>query len=788
MNYRRRITSMILKAGLENDPEEFDDFDITKIDEDLTAKAKEIMSMLDDKIFIIQDIIDEGIKQGEKLHDEDYYKEFYQKFYGTLIINLLHGFEHKEFREHPVHFKFREGKKEPMYTLEFRHFVMNIAFWYPVITVEPERLCEDMIITKSMARKLSTMFIAGYMNKFYAKPYVKKINYRTRSETFCDTNFLLRQIPLKFNDFLGLSISIEEIRDMAKRMPDFKEGLYVRIDDTKQPAEQEQQKHEYDKAQLARIENDEVLTTLRAMVGPNAAKKAQLAEFISIIGNKPDENGKTISTPINNNYVTGNLASIPKYYINNISGRKAAVTNHEFMGSAGHVLILTAMLSASAKLSKTVMDCNTANPIPIWITTDEHLKKLDGRRYRFNQSDSYKIIDYDTDKELIGQQVWLRSPITCAAPDGVCRECYGELYYTNKDLHSVGCYGAFTQLNPLVQGLLSAKHFQGTSSKMINFGEEFEKYFIVATTDVILNPDLEDAELYSIVILQSDIESSDYGDDDDEIEKGKKFGQGGKKKKKNSDDFEFDEDDEFTDDESEYRLNYYAKKFYVVKNLHSKHPESIEITEFIDPNTKELYMHDDLLMRMSDGTVDGLFDEGYYYLDFEDISLEEFIFMVDVKNNELTVPMKKMQALIHNKNHAGANSLEEMAQMMLDLTIDSKFNATSVHGEIIIRQLIRKAMNQQKRPDFSRVIMMEDYVILSVLTALKQNPSFSVSMSSSYLKYQLIQMTETFDKYESSDLDWWYKLTIVPDEHKLLYGESGKEGFEGNGTENISDF
>ena len=101
--------------------------------------------------------------------------------------------------------------------------------------------------------------------------------------------------------------------------------------------------------------------------------------------------------------------------------------------------------------------------------------------------------------------------------------------------------------------------------------------------------------------------------------------------------------------------------------------------------------------------------------------------------------MKKMQALINNAGHAGATTYEEMAQMMLDLTIESKFDATSVHGEMILRQLVRKPMNQQQRPNFERVIMPEDYVVLSVLTALKQNPSFSVSMSSSYLKYQLIQ-------------------------------------------------
>ena len=760
---------MIPIEGLEIE----DDFDITKIDTGLTDKAKEIMDILDNRIFVIEDIIEEGRRQGIEKHDPDYYKKFYQSFYMSLIFQLLHGFEHKEFREHPVYFKFHDDKKETLKSLEFRYFVVNVAFWYPIITAEPEKLNEEHIVTREMGKKMSTAFIAAYMNKHYAKPYAKTIDYRTRSETFADTNYLLMKIPLKFNDFLGLSISIEELRDMSRRMPDFNEGLYVRIDETKQPAEQEAQKKAFDNAQIDRVKEDEVLTTIKAMVVPKAVKIPQLAEFISIIGNKPDENGKTIPTPINNNYLTGNLASIPKYYINDISGRKAAVTNHEFMGPAGHVLILTALLSAGAKLSKTTLDCNTANLIPILIETDEHLKKLDGRRYRFNARSPYKTIDYDKDKQLIGQMVWLRSPITCAAPDGICRECYGELYYTNKDLHSVGCYAAFTQLNPLVQGLLSAKHFQGTSSRMINFGEEFDKYFIMATTDIILNPTLEDMELYSLVILQDDITSSDYSGDYDDIGKSNMFGSNNKKKKKKKKSEEIEEDfmDEITDDEMEYRLNYYTPKFYVVKNIHGKKREAIEITEFLDPNTTELYMHDDLIMRMNAGTEDIGLGKNYYYLDFEDISFEEYVFMVDVKNNELTVPMKKMQALINNANHAGATTYEEMAQMMLDLTIESGFSATSVHGEVILRQLVRKPMNQQLRPNFERVVTSDDYVVLSVLTALKQNPSFSISLSSSYLKYQLIQMTSTFDKQDTSDIDWWYKRKIAIDEDELYYGE-----------------
>ena len=137
-----------------------DDFDITKIDEGLTEKAKEIMNILKDKVYVIEDIIEEGKRLGRERHNEDYYKLFYQKFYGTLIFQMLHGFEHKEFREQPVYFKFHNDPDEPLKSMQFRHFIVNVVFWYPIITAEPEKLCDEHIITKPMMRKMSTSFIA----------------------------------------------------------------------------------------------------------------------------------------------------------------------------------------------------------------------------------------------------------------------------------------------------------------------------------------------------------------------------------------------------------------------------------------------------------------------------------------------------------------------------------------------------------------------------------------------------------------------------------------------------
>lgn len=283
---------------------------------------------------------------------------------------------------------------------------------------------------------------------------------------------------------------------------------------------------------------------------------------------------------------------------------------------------------------------------------------------------------------------------------------------------------------------------------------------------------------YSLVILTESIETSDFSDESDEIEKENKFGRGKRGRKKKSE--EYDDEDVVAADDQSIRLDYYVQKFYVVKDLHVKKKDARKVTEFADVNASELYMHTDFLdkmIRMKDDLFDG---KPYMYIDFDDISLDEFIFMIDVQNNEQTVPMKKMKSLIHNQKHAGAKTLDEMTQMMLDLTIASGFDATSVHGEIIVRQLIRKASNPMKRPEFSRVIMPGDYNLVSVLVALKQYPAFSVSFSSSYLKYQLVDFYATYDKRDTSDLDWWYKRLLTMDEHAMWYGEAADTIERGN--------
>ena len=724
------------------------DFDPNQISTELSDKALSIMNMFKDNIFIIE-------KYSQR-------EEEYDAFINVLLINIKFGFEHREFRDYPVQFKFNDDEDEQVKFLPFRHFIINVMMWRPQVIIDFENIGNELIISSSEMTKLSNKFIKNYFDTYYVERYNRKISNHRMNEILCDTRKWLSTISMKFNMIMGLSINIEIFIDLAKRIPEFNDLIHFKLDESMQPNDIETTVKSNAARQVELIMRDNEFNVLKPMLQPGSGFKAEkLSELIGTVGLKPDIEGRTIPKPINGNFLTGVLRSVENYYKNAISGVKAAIMNNEFMGKTGHFAILVSIVCAQVKLSKTVSDCNTLNPIEITINSAEHLRRLDGRRYRFHGSREYNIINSKKDTHLIGKTVLIRSTITCAAPDGVCKECYGELFYTNKDNHSVGIFSATTITNPLVQGILSAKHYQTTESNKIEFGEEFDKFFYLYSTEILIKSDVDELFKYSLIIRKEELSNNEdideddnqFGSDDDDDDNTST------KKKKASKE---EEDDDINDDDSnmETKLTFSTKKFEVWKNFNDKTGSVDEKIVIEDVDKKELFMHRDFLMKMSPGQD----KRGkFLYVSMENLNPEEFLFMIDVHNNELTKPLRAIEKLLNTKDREGCINYEDMTQKMLDLLIESRIEAQSVHGELILRQLVRKKSNILKRPDFSRLVTLNDYQLLTIKTALKKNPSIITSISTPYLKDQLVNMVETWEKDASSDLDLLFKKELSED-------------------------
>ena len=714
-------------------------FDITKIDLGLSETAKEIMDCYKNKVIIIED-----------------YFERYEDWVDELMTEMAHGYEHIEFRTCPVFFKFYNNPDEEVKKLPFRVFLFNVIMWYPQTQFDEDELRDELILPESVMGKMVPSALKNYFDTFYTVTYRSKCTNYRMNEIMADTIHMLAILCHKFYKFMGLTMNIEVFMDLAKRNPEFDSLLHFKLDETKQPADIEKEAKEAASRQWNIILEDNKFNILKPLLATNSLKDKQFAEFDNVIGLKPNIDGETIATPINKNWITGELNQLMESFINDIAGRKAAIINNEFMGSAGHLLILVAILCNDAKLSTKIEDCYSPNPIPIQVKSKKHLDKLGGRYYRFGGERDYRLSNEKTDAHLIGETIWVRSPLTCCSEDGrICKKCYGSLSEVNKDLYSVGTYAAFAVMMKVTQDLLSAKHMQTTSSNKIEFPPEFYKYLQLSATDVIVGMDNDDIESYTLVISRSDIHSIE----DDNI-----INLDDSKKRKSKDDADMgggnysdgDDDDE-TGESQSFKLDYYATKFYIVKNFYNK--KEMEITEIEELDKKKLFMHVDFVTKMKFVNSEQLGE--CLYINLEDINYDEFIFMIDVENNELSKPLKQIQSLIDNKGHEGCNTYEEMAQKMLDLIIEAKNPGTSLQGEIIVRQLIRSSSNILQRPDFSRLIMRKDYEIMTINTALRKHPSITTSMSTPYLRYQLISQMETFDKISTSDMDSAFRETLT---------------------------
>lgn len=89
---------------------------------------------------------------------------------------------------------------------------------------------------------------------------------------------------------------------------------------------------------------------------------------------------------------------------------------------------------------------------------------LDGRYYKLGPDGMDYLINAKKDTYLIGKTIYLYSPMTCASAahgHGICRRCYGELAYINRNIRP-GKLASEILSAQLTQKQLSAKHLLET--------------------------------------------------------------------------------------------------------------------------------------------------------------------------------------------------------------------------------------------------------------------------------------------------------------------------------------
>ena len=364
-----------------------------------------------------------------------------------------------------------------------------------------------------------------------------------------------------------------------------------------------------------------------------------------------------------------------------------------------------------------VQTCNSKRPIIYEVKSNESLKKINRRYYYLDSSMSEMLcVNYKTDKWLIGKTIYLRSPMTCTCEDGICVACYGDLAYTNSEKNfNNGAFASAIMNNKIEQDILSTKHLLTTNSVKLEFSDDFYRFFTLDANKFKLNTESEEnLEDWYIRIYNEDL-------------------------------FEFNA-------KEENDFNTAVDTFHLINK---KTKEDIIISE---KKKMDMFIYSDIIAlfeKCKNRDVDAIEMPLSKVMDSED----SYIAIIVIENNELTRPLKNIMRLIDRKDHYNCVTIDQLVNKMSDLLIECGHKLNLVHAECVMRPIIRDIDNIMLQPHFDDIDKTEDYQILTISSALLNNPSLTVSLSFQDLGKQVIN-PNTNIKCEKSSYDDLYRVTL----------------------------
>ena len=177
------------------------------------------------------------------LVDYDTYNSFMNK-----MMNIIKGcYCIKNCREYPIRFKFNQKDKKE-YTLDFRHFCINMILWYPFVELSGLSVLNEEYIL-DCSKEISN--IEDYINY---KLILTLRDYHVKSTTInysiSEVLYNLRKISIDFSIIMGLNFSLVTFLDQYENNEEIRDIMEVTFDDNMQPHEIEEK--------LLKLQNREI--------------------------------------------------------------------------------------------------------------------------------------------------------------------------------------------------------------------------------------------------------------------------------------------------------------------------------------------------------------------------------------------------------------------------------------------------------------------------------------------------------------------------------------------------
>lgn len=599
-------------------------------------------------------------------------------FYSALNI-LRDGIETFEVQSMQFHVIFQDKEE---CDLSIFDFVFNIMFWQLNTGTNEPITSDHIVFFEDMTRKN----IKTYIDKIFLPKYRKEIPFMKLNNIIDDVIGKFRDLR-QFQMYLCNTLNLEDTIDLMNEHPDFNDTIHfdpegIPLADVKNVG------LEKAKIQIDYIKNSGHCLRDSFRTG-EAINPKQYKEVYVNLGSKPDGQGSVFPHPVRHSFVNGGLATPEELTIESSMGRVAQILQKTNVGESGAFARRLELNNQDTFLNPDpTYVCDTHNFEEVVIENEIMLKMFDLRYYRTNPNgvDKLLLADMPISKELIGKKLYFRSPMTCASAakgHGICYKCYGDLAYVNQEVNvgqiaSEGLSSIYTQI------LLSAKHLLESLVIKIKWPKEFYDLFQVTFNTIGLRENTS-YRGYKLII-------------DEEIQSMEEL------------------------DDVEY--NYYINSFIV------QTPDGQKI-EIATEDADNIYFIPDFysyLMSNKAKVIRSDDDDNFYEIDMN--ILEEFpaLFIMEVKNNELSATMDKINKLIDNKSVIQKHDRNSILREFILTNIAGGITLNSVHFEVLLMNQIRSLDDELDLPDWTQ--RNAGYSIIPLSKALSNNRSIAVRLQS----------------------------------------------------------
>ena len=616
----------------------------------------------------------------QTIYTKDLNKNNIDNHFYSIINILKDGIETEEVQHMMIHVVF---ENDTDVDLSIFDYCLNLMFW-PLCTAVDHPIWDvHLVFFEDITKK----YIKEYIDNIFIDKYRKTMPFMLLNQTIDSVIGKFRDLR-PFQMYLANTLNLEDTIDLMNKYPEFSDTVHFSVDGIPIEDVKEAGMKATDK-QIKYIKNSNHCLRDSFRTGEAISPK-QYKEVGVNIGSKPDGQGSVYAHPIKHSFMNGGLQTPEELTIESSVGRVAQILQKTNVGESG---ALARQLELNNQDTYLHTDpnyvCDTVHFQEVIIENNTMLDMYDMRYYRENPRGVDKLLDAKTaDKSaIIGRKLYFRSPMTCASAargDGICYKCYGDLAYVNQEIN-IGQIAAEGLSSIYTQILLSAKHLLESLVVKMEWSEGFSDYFQITFNTFALYEN-KSYRGYKLII-------------DDDI-----------KSEEELDDIEY---------------NYYINSFLVKK------PNG-EVVKIKTSNEDNLYFEKDFyayLMSVCPDTTANTEDTYYAELDMTKLMDFPALFVVEIKNNELSATMNKIERLIDNKSVISQYDRNTILREFIKTNIMGNIKLNAVHFEVLLMNQIRDGEDELISPDWS--LSDATYQILTLSKSLSNNKSITVRLESS---------------------------------------------------------